>query len=742
MRLPASLPSPNTGAYATPAARFRSLMRRAGARIEGTPHERAALVRLCRRPEIRPLANEVRLRVRADLEAPFRVTSGRFVDIARDALIHPALSALYLRHALEIAFWHRSAATAAAPAERLAHALLGAHVALVYLETMPRREREAVLRAAPDWLASLASEMTRHGDDVAGSGAKVAALAGQALHLLPLQGDDGADSTVDASTVERGCALAEAALPFAVPTEYGLNLGGDSRLLVDPDTRLNGYGCSPSPRPWAITFCSCTASSTSDLGYDEAERARQAMLARALASQALVDTFGEAMERARVELGAFLGLDAVPGAEIVFCSSGTDCELFALEFALATQPRPVVNVLVAPDEIGSGSMPAARGLHFDRMAPLGGKFEPGACVNGIPSDRVRVVTLGLRDAEGDLLPLDGIDRQVEAACTDALANGQAVLLHLLDSSKTGVRAPSTASVRRLRAASPSSLFVVVDAAQMRIDNAGIAAYLEQGFMVMISGSKFYTGSPFSGALLVPPELARAIDDLPGLPHGFADYTSRFEIPPRWERLRAGLDPRPNVGLLLRWRTALWEMQAYEAVARDDRYRFFEAFASRFHAAIAQHPHVELLDAPVGDRREDAAGARAWDTLQTIFTFLVHRSDEATGERTPLSYDDARLVYFRLNEDISAALPDAAPGDARALAGKCCHIGQPVRIRRAGGALLGALRIAVGARFVSRVAFDPTLGRDVESRIAAQIDDVHVVLRKIRLILDHWQALRR
>jgi hypothetical protein len=356
------------------------------------------------------------------------------------------------------------------------------------------------------------------------------------------------------------------------------------------------------------------------------------------------------------------------------------------------------------------------------------------------SDRVRVVTLPVRDETGMLVSLDTIERQLHEVCTDALARGEAVLIHLLDSSKTGVRAPARDAVGRMRALDPSSVFVLVDAAQMRIDNAGIAGYLEQGFMVMISGSKFYTGSPFSGALLVPPALAGAFEQRGDLPRGFRDYASRFELPPLWQRLRACLEPRPNVGLFLRWRTALWEMQAYQAVRDDDRCRYFEAFVRGLRSTIAECPHAELLEAPVGDRRarEEAC---TWDALQTIFTFVVYREDRATGRRTPLEYDDARLVYFWLNQDISAGLPAAASEADKALAAKCCHIGQPVRIRRGGTAMLGALRIAVGARYVSRVAFDPTLGPDVTARIAAQLDDVDVVLRKIGLILAHWDALR-
>jgi hypothetical protein len=720
--------------------RFSTLSRSAARLIEGGPREKVALARLCERPEFRPLLREVRIRIRRDLGLPFRAVNGWDISMDSGVLANPALASLHLRHALEVAFWQRvDPASIDDPAAPVARAVLAARVALMYLSTLPRHELEAVLSAAPRWLAPLADQITACADHPGDETALLPGIARAWRDLLSLQGDDAQRTLPEATMVERACVLARVALPFAIATEYGLILGGDSRLHVDPVTRLNGYGCSPVPRPSAITFCSCTASSTSDLAYDEAERARQALLAQTFTSQALVGPFAAAMEKTRDELAAFLGLDEVPGSEIVFCSSGTDCELFALHFVLAIQPRPVVNIVVAPDEIGSGSMPAAHGFHFDRMAPLKRAVEPGGPVEGVDAARVRVVSLELRDDDGNLVPLADVDRRIERTCGDALANGEAALVHLLDSSKTGVRAPSSVAVGHLHATHPSAIFVVVDAAQMRTDNEGLVAYLRRGFMVMISGSKFYTGSPFSGALLVPPGLASAIDNLPRLPPGLADYTSSFELPPRWAKLRSGLKQSPNIGVFLRWRTALWEMHAYEAVAPGDRWKFFHAFAVPVRAAIDECPHARLIDAPVGDRHRRADPHRRQE-LQTIFTFLVLRTGSASAAPAPLVYDEARLVYFWLNSDISAALPASACEEERVLAAKRCHIGQPVRIRRAAQPVLGALRIAVGARFVSRVRFDPTLGPDVEARIAAQVKDVHIVLRKIRLILEHWNAI--
>jgi hypothetical protein len=277
--------------------------------------------------------------------------------------------------------------------------------------------------------------------------------------------------------------------------------------------------------------------------------------------------------------------------------------------------------------------------------------------------------------------------------------------------------------------------VVVDAAQMRTSRETLAGYLAEEFMVIVSGSKFYTGSPFAGGLLVPEKLARALDRVDGLPEGLGDYLSAYELPPRWMRLRSQLPMTPNVGLLLRWAVALWEMQAFACVPRNHRNDYLRRFSTGFRAAVAGRPYLSLIDAPVGERRPDACGS-AWDSVQTVFTFAARKPSGAA-----LDYDEAWNVYQWLNADIADSLPSTATAQERAIARKPCHIGQPVRLRTPHGMTIGALRVAAGARLVSRVAFDPRLGATPEERLAAQIAGAVHVLDKIDLILRHWVSLK-
>src|SRR6185312_17185516 len=121
---------------------------------------------------------------------------------------------------------------------------------------------------------------------------------------------------------------------------------------------------------------------------------------------------------------------------------------------------------------------------------------------------------------------------------------------------TGLQAPSFELVRGLRERHAGRVSIVVDACQMRLGKAQLRAYLAAGFMVQITGSKFYMGPPFAGALLVPPEIAARAAGMAPLPASLGDYFGRLEWPVAWSRLTAGLSANANLGLLLRWQAAL------------------------------------------------------------------------------------------------------------------------------------------------------------------------------------------
>jgi hypothetical protein len=496
--------------------------------------------------------------------------------------------------------------------------------------------------------------------------------------------------------------------------------GGDSRVSLDAASGLNKYGCSAVPRRSSVAFSSCTASCPSEVGYRAAENTRQRLLGSAMGDATLLTAFASAVEDTRQGLAMAIGLDRADGAEVVLAASGTDCEFYALQLALQRHAGNVVAIVVGPDETGSGSLAAASGRHFDHVAPLVRPVSPGRPLDGLDVDRLRVESLPVRDGAGMPIPIREIDAAVGNVARAAIREGAHVLLHVVDSSKTGLRAPGIGAVRRLQQELKGALTVVVDAAQMRTRPETVVEYVRDGWLVMISGSKFFTGPPFSGALLVPRELARDAAKATTVAAGFAAYLSAFDVPPAWNGWRASAGPAPNFGLLLRWRAALAEMHAFNAIDVSVRNKRLRDLCRRIHFELRSRRCLEIVAAPVGDR--DGTG-HGWDVCRTIWTFVLKREAAAQGLRKTLDYDEAWQVYVWLNRNLSAMLPSQATAAERALAATSCHIGQPVRIRCSDGGVAGGLRLALGARSLTAVAHD-----------------AGCVLDKIEVILKYWSQL--
>ena len=699
--------------------------------------DRECVLQVCQRPELQLLARDMIVRTNPHLEQPFHVPTASLIELSSRASQSPEALRVYMRHALEIALWHRITGPHRTAAQEIAAAALASVTAIRYLDSLSISDRDAAIASDAEWFTSLDCIFTvrreRHDDIVLAPDL----LAQCVDRLLPLQ---RAEHSVpfDTRLCEESLALIELLLPLAAPTERLLAYGGDGRLAVDPRSRLNKYGCSTVPRPNAVTFSSCTASSTSEIAYRSAELARAALIEATLRSGSYRDACGAFMDHTRQDVGDVLGIEVCDGAELVLAASGTDCELFALYAALAGHARDLLSIVIGPDEIGSGSLPAASGCHFDAVAPLTRTVDIGKPVEGLPVGRVRIETLPLRDEEGEVIPLAELDARVTQLARAAVAQGASALVHVVDGSKTGLRAPSLACVRSLQRELGDRVIVLIDAAQTRRRLAMLMECVADGAMVMISGSKFFTGSPFSGALIVPARYGAALENVEDVPKGFGAYISRLEVPARWSGLRGALPETPNLGLLLRWRTAIAEMHAFQQVPEHLK----NAWYADFREAVIQGCNaygLALVEAPVGERALHPDDA--WDAWPTIFTFLVEIAG-ADGQHTFADYDQASQIYLALNRDLSADLPPRATDDERSVAATPCHIGQPVRVRSRDGSVKGGLRVAVGARYVSRIAFDASLGKDPDERKASQLAGLDLTLRKVSLLAQYWFEMRK
>ncbi len=412
------------------------------------------------------------------------------------------------------------------------------------------------------------------------------------------------------------------------PTADLLIAGGDDRLALDAGSGRSRYGCRPTPDPDLVALGSATASHISPYAYQAANALRDQCLL-ALHSEPELAVYRRALAGVRQRLLAYCGCSPDDSPMTLLAPSGTDLFMLA-----ANLRQPQCTVMIEGAETGSG-VP---------LALLGAR-------QGAPHQ------VAVRHADGSLREVAEVDAEYAAIVGAAAQRGQRVLLVLTDVSKTGLIAPSIASVLALRARWPEQLDVMVDACQFRIDPMTVRAYLAQGFMLALTGSKFMTGPTFSGASLLPRTMAANAAD------AIDAVTSHS-----------------NFGLLLRWEAALTEMERFAAVPQTARLHWVRAFAEATMRGLAQHVAftplpVAAIDRAALHRAANRTPAYAgWDETQTIFPFTLRGADSRL-----LDSAQARRLYLQLQ------LP--ATGGARRY-----QLGQPVAS--------GALRLCLSARMIA------------------------------------------
>jgi hypothetical protein len=511
------------------------------------------------------------------------------------------------------------------------------------------------------------------------------------------------------------------ARPAAAPVEAALDIalisGGDARLALDAN-RMNPYGTQPCPRPDEISLSSSTASTVSPGAYAAAGAAFM-WLELARARGRFAAAFAEMADGLREAISQEFEL---PNAEVVLSPSGTDGTLQALFLARGLIDRPVSSIVVAADESGNGVPAAASGRHFAGESSGGQAVATGEPIAGLGC---AAIAFAARDAHGRARPLAEIDDDVLRAAAHAARAGNGIVLHLMDHSKLGGGGPSLACVREIRAMAPGAVQVVVDACQARLGRARLAWYLDQGFLVLTTGSKFFAGPPLSGALLVPESLQAGAARIADVPVGFSDYTARDDWPARFAAIRAQLPERQNVGQALRWIAAVEEIRAWFAVPELFRRLALAEFAAAVPRHFARFPELVLLPEPPGID-VDVAGDREEFAARTIFPFTVMRDGRA------LAFDETLRLHRALNIDARTLGIDR-------IASTPCHIGQPVAIADGAGHTIGALRISADARMVSEswAGAGDLVSAD---RLTERIGQVASVLDKLRLLVSHLDRL--
>lgn len=395
-----------------------------------------------------------------------------------------------------------------------------------------------------------------------------------------------------------------------------LYAGGDSRMALDPRTGLNKYLCPVLPTLDLVCASSCTASPVSMRGFERAAGVFAEIInatserQRALRLQTL-------NHRIKLRLTEYFGTADL--AEVILCPSGTDAMLTAAMLVAAEQPDEAITaILPSASETGTGVPMAVMCRLFD--GPRGG--------TPLIERQATVVEVPVRSADGS--PCCEHDVNHAFAATKAAVKGRAIV-YLTHGTKTGLIAPVSP---------PPGADVIVDACQARMEPGTIVAYLRRGWPVVVTGSKFFGGPAFSGAVMFPR----------------ARPASGYR-PIQFETCDAA-----SLGTALRWTAAIEEIDAFEPLVAVMAGVLSER-AKAIESALESNPAL----VPIGGLRSRGPG---WADHPSIFTFAVR---DPTNRERLLSAAELRPLY-------------------ECLARRGILLGQAVGLGRFGG-----LRIAIGAR---------------------------------------------
>lgn len=415
-----------------------------------------------------------------------------------------------------------------------------------------------------------------------------------------------------------------------------LATGGDARIRIDPATGLNRYLSAPYPR-LVLAYASSTANDVSDAAFAHLRRWWTGQ-GRALDA----DGYRAHLNGLRARIAAAYRLP-MP-VETVFAPSGTDLEYVALAAVAGRAPGGILNVLIGSDEVGTGCIHSANGRHFAEETALDAATVPGSDVAGL-GERVTLADIPVREADGTARASAAVAAAIDAAIAGAHAEGRFPLIHIVHGSKTGLILPDGGALDRLISRHGDAAAFVVDACQARITGAAVSAYLKRGVIVLLTGSKFMGGPPFSGVALLPAGTAAAA---PPLPEGFAAIFRRAEWPDGWPGAAALVDA-PNAGLALRWEASIFELERFAALPPDAAARVIAAFGRAVAALAARIGAAEVRPFPPGAGAAAAAHPLEMRTLATLD--LSARAGGADFEAAQSWHRAMALAGVRLGQPV-------------------------------------------------------------------------------------------
>jgi len=542
-------------------------------------------------------------------------------------------------------------------------------------------------------------------------------------------------------------------------TDSVMATGGDDRLHIDKITGVSKYFTAPTPQHDIILRSSCTSSFPSEKAF-AAVGVFHRLLLQALEDNTFDSTFEKLTNQVRADISlAFDRHNKNP--YIILTPSGTDAEMVPALMALLRAKQyekkiknsrvfnRVLNIVLAVGEVGSGTVSACGLRYFNQYLPDGLRALEKTLLHGVQEQDIIALPIPARNTEtGVTTSIVQLEKSLEKIITEAIEEkDQHIVLHAVHCSKTGMGIPSFEFMKNMKKKYQEKIVAVVDMAQMRCSDQAVSAYLHENICVLITGSKFFEGPAFSGALLIPEQEIFQFNTMQEdeLPLGIKSYITQYDVDARLTTLRSMLSPEKNIGLLLRWAGAVHMIKSFYQIPEFLRATSALQWVSGVKLLIEKTAHVHELSGQTAQ----FSLAQDWALLgltNTIISVTVTpgkhpdkhdehdvRDTRDIKEETFLSYTDLKKVHAWMSQDITNLLPECATEQEIIIAKKRCMIGQPVPIVD-GKESLAIVRIALGASMLVGLQDTGTFS------VQKLLDDDRIVLEKLSLIGKYFYSL--
>jgi hypothetical protein len=483
----------------------------------------------------------------------------------------------------------------------------------------------------------------------------------------------------------------EIILKIMQPIEYILQDGGDERTYLNEETQLGKYSTSMFPRDNIIDLSSCTANSITQAAYTKACKLREQWLhiifkEKGDIKKILIDTH----VNLKAQLIKLLGIEKTH--DIILSPSGTDAEYIPNYLIESLHPnKHIINIVISPLEIGGGSSLAASDCFFSIQLPDNASVDTFEKVRPSNVDAVKYVSL--RDLHGDIKSQQELYQELYSITKEHDHPNTAIIVHLVDSAKTGIGGPSLNTISQLEdAILHAKIYKIVDAAQFRIAKENISNYADDNTFIIITGSKFIGAPPFCGAVVVPKNLSWHTLESPD-PLGLRHFYNDICFPDSMLSIAQKFPSNINTGLLIRWLLAIDTIEKFYQINSNDIKSIVSEIHQELNHMFSQYEYFSVLNEPLLARNNN----HLWDEITTIYSLeIIHPKS-----KEKLDFHELTDLYKLLKDKHS------------------CHLGQPVKISPA----RAVLRLALSANHIIEYHDNKKLLFDKFSKTLSLLDSL-------------------